>query len=278
MNATQALTFPTFGAFAAVDRARLSTLRVNGYDGIAGVFDETMADDFHDATYALRCAAVASIGAAGPLRCLDLCCGSGVFLARLAADFDLRGWGFDWSPRQIAIAQTRDCIGRVEYRTADVLDVRMPDEFDLATINFDALNHLLATNDWRGLLWRVHRALRDQGMLLFDINLPKRLSEDWNSPEVIVKESLVYIQVSEPPVFEAENVRRRTPMVIFKRHPSGMFTQHEALIEQFAMPLAAVISMLRDIGFSSVEVVAEEGAQPRGHVFNKHRAFLAARK
>jgi len=283
MAVEQALTsypagiFP-FGVFASVKRAGLSSLRVNDYDDIAGVFDETMGDDFHAATHDIRHEVVRAIGKTGALNCLDLCCGSGIFLSRLATEFEVLGWGFDLSTQQIAIARSRQPASPVTYRAADVRDVELPAGIDLATINFDALNHLLSTGDWRSLLRRVHGALRDGGRLLFDINLPKRLSEDWNSPEVIVKENLVYVQLSEKPSFEAENVRRRTPVVIFKRHPSGLFSQHEAHIEQLALPLTAVTSMLRDIGFSAVDVKAEEGWQPRGHIFNKHRAFLAARK
>jgi SAM-dependent methyltransferase len=269
--------FP-YGIFAFVPGRRFSQLRVNDYDDIASVFDEAMAFDFHEATHPLRQRVASAIGSADTLRCVDLCCGSGLFLSRLATDRGILGWGFDCSLNQIAVARGRSPGEQIVYQATDVLEAQFPGEIDLVSINFDALNHIGSAAEWRELFARIHRALRRQGRLLFDINLPERLASDWDSPEVIVKDGLVYVQVAEAPVFEGTCVRRRTPMVIFKREPSGFFRQHEALIEQFAMPLEAVTSMLKNTGFSQVEVIGEEGSNPRGHIFNKHRAFVLAGK
>jgi SAM-dependent methyltransferase len=269
--------FP-FGIFAFVAERSFAELRVNDYDDIASVYDAAMAIDFHDATHPMRRDVAISIATVGPLRCVDLCCGSGLFLSRLAKDRTITGWGFDRSPNQIALARARALGEQIVYQTADVCEAQIPEEADLVSINFDALNHIGSVAQWRALFARIHQSLAKEGKLLFDINLPERLASDWDSPEVIVKEDLVYIHMGETPSFEGDCIRRRTPMVIFKRDPSGLYRQHEARIEQLAMPLGTVMSMLRDVGFSRVDVIREEGPSPRGHIFNKHRAFLLAGK
>jgi SAM-dependent methyltransferase len=269
-----------FGNFVQGVWPTLEALKINDYDPIADVFDAVMGDDFHAATHHIRQNVALSICDERPLRCLDLCCGTGLFFALLSTDLPIIGYGLDRSMREIQIARKRQIgsSGRVDFRVADVIAGEYPPDMHFVTINFDALNHLRGASLWRQLFRRVFRSLVKDGVFLFDINLPERLSNDWNWPEVIFKDDLFYVHIGLPPTFRANTVVRRTPMIVFSKLPDGLFVRSAALIEQFAMPQQDVLELLASVGFRQMEVVVPATTEPIGHVFNKNRAFIMARK
>jgi hypothetical protein len=114
--------------------------------------------------------------------------------------------------------------------------------------------------------------------LLFDINLPARLAQDWNSPEVIIKDDLMYVHFGFPPKRRGNTVTRQTPMIIFSKRADGRFARGAALIEQFAMAARDVLRMLESVGFKSAKVIVAPTPAAVGHIFNKNRAFILARK
>lgn len=269
--------FPV-GAMAMFADVDAEPCQANDYDPIATVFDTVMADDFHAVTHHMREQVAASVARTDAIRCLDLCCGTGLFFELLAPRFHLDGVGLDRSRGQILVAEARSHLARasLRYSVGDVREVMFPSDVDLATINFDALNHLGSREQWRDVLGRACASLRVGGKLLIDVNLPARLANDWDSPEVIVKPEVVYIQLARPPIFEDGGVRRQTPIVLFLRGNDGRFVKRHMLIEQFAIPLEGLCELLRACGFSHLEMLQESTPNPQGHIFNKNRAFLAA--
>lgn len=254
----------------------LSDAVANDYNPIARLFDEIMGYDFHDATYPLRKTVAQRLMPDGYGACVDLCCGTGLFLWQLTKDFQIRGQGIDLSREQIAIAQKRLAHTSIGLRCENILSAELPNNTDLVTINMDALNHL-RTETWPELFAKIGRALSPTGGLLFDYNLPERLNMDWNSPEIIIKDHLTYIQIGNDPIHAGRTISRRTPMVIFEEGYNGTFQRHIAAVEHFSMPLEDTIAALRAAGLTKIEVVAHEGPTPNGHIFNKHRAYLLAR-
>ena len=251
---------------------------VNDYDAIAPMFDEIMGIDFHAATHHLRQEVAATVARGSSLACLDLCCGTGLFFDLLAGRFDLVGTGLDRSAGQIGMARNRPARSQCSYAVGDIRQTVFPSGVDLVTINFDALNHLGSRADWRNVIRRAHEALREGGALLLDVNLPDRLLHDWNAPEVIAKPEVVYIQLARPAVLEKEGVRRQTPVIMFKHDGDGRFSRYGMLIEQFAIPLDELCAMISESGFSDIQILQDASPLPMGHIFNKHRAFVSARR
>jgi ubiquinone/menaquinone biosynthesis C-methylase UbiE len=274
-----ALEFP-FGSFAASLPIVVRGVRVNDYDPIAEVFDQLMAIDFHAATHAIRREVVKGLAGHKQIRCLDLCCGTGLFFSLLASEFPIQGYGIDKSRGQISVARARKVspYASITYQVGDVRKVSFPKDVNLVTINFDALNHLLSEEEWRQILDKSRRSLTDNGVLLFDINLPERLAGDWSNPEVIVKDNLAYIQLGYAPVARKGTITRRTQMIIFKKTKRDVFARIDALVEQFSMSLSDVIKLLEGSGFRHIELISKQNETPKGHIFNKNRAFLCARK
>jgi SAM-dependent methyltransferase len=267
-------------AMKILERVVPSQIEINDYDSIADVFDEVMALDFHEATQHIRWHEIDNLCPHKTLHCLDLCCGTGLFLFMLAKRRDIHAFGIDISRGQIGIAKSRQIQSRsaISYSVSDILSADYPIGMGLVTINFDALNHLESAHDWSLVFKRVYSTLSDEGMFLFDINLPERLIVDWNNPEVIVKENITYVQLAHPVEIRDDGVVRLTDMIIFKDDGSGNFTKRSARIRQFALPLSRVLQLLANVGFSSVEAIAVFGNRPDGHIFNKNRAFIRACK
>lgn len=269
-----------FGDFAHFEADKSLFPAVNDYNSISSVFDAAMGLDFHAATHAIRCRPLSSFSASSPIRCLDLCCGTGLFFDFLVADRPISGHGVDLSSGQVAIAKGRMGSNRGEFtfEVGDVLGVELSSGFDLVTINFDALNHLGRRRDWQTVLVKAHRALRHGGRFVFDINLPRRLTHDWNTPEVILKDGLVYVQLAYPSRTIDGGVVRRTPMIILELNATGFYQRTHAMIEQFALPLSEVLEMVRAAGFTEVALLQGSESAPVGHIFNKNRAFISAHK
>lgn len=267
----------SLGAFATLHRRSNVSPEVNDYDPIAPAFDAVMGQDFHDATHHLRQGIAAELFSGTPLRCLDLCSGTGLFLDRLSQTIPLIGHGLDLSRGQVDIAIERNAGGRIQYSVADVTIAAFPNEMDLVSINFDALNHL-PTPKWHEVLARSRESLRPGGALILDVNLPDRLTSDWEAPEVIIKDDFAYVQLGLPFMRLGSAVTRRTPMIVFRREASGSFLRSEALIEQHAIPLQELVAQLIGVGFSTVDIIQDSSASPKGHIFNKNRAFLRANR
>jgi len=271
--------FP-FSAWVSLWIDSAGRLNVNDYDPIAEVFDDVMGTDFHAATHQLRRHVLQEHFHGQELVCLDLCCGTGIFFSLLAKDWSIRGLGIDLSSRQVDVARARaqSHSSHLQYENGDVTRTGYPERVDLVTINFDALNHLRSAELWKQTFAKAYASLKRGGGLLFDINLLQRLQGDWNKPEIIIKKHLMYIQVAFPPVYNSDGIIRRTHMLVFSRMDCGAFRRVDAVVEHLAMPVDRVFSLLDNAGFREARIVEAYRNEPRGHIFNKNRAFLFAIK
>jgi SAM-dependent methyltransferase len=261
-------------------RLDMGSLIVNDYDPIASVFDEVMGCDFLAAIGDFRITKLVDLlSKKSHYRVLDLCCGTGLFLCRIASLVKIDGIGIDLSKRQleVASARVRDEAAPVRLVRADILRTEFPSCCDLVTINFDSLNHLRKLEDWEAIFKKAFEALAPGGTLAFDVNTPERLTRDWDYPEVIVKEDLTYIHIGLEVKHFGGCVTRRTPMIIFKRH-GALFERIQALVEHMAVPNATIERILKESGFSRVSWYFPSKEQTKRHIFLKQRAFFVAEK
>lgn len=123
---------------------------------------------------------------AEPKTILDVACGEGTFVVAMAS----KGYevtGVDLSPEMIAAAQeqARNSGVSVNFKVQDMRSMDFGSQFDLVTCWFDSLNYLLTNADLTKAFKGVARALRHEGLFIFDMNTIHGLAfAYWQYPPV----------------------------------------------------------------------------------------------
>lgn len=264
---------------------------INDYDSIASVFDEVMGWDFLHATFRWKMSLIQGKkpdARAHGKRWLDLGCGTGLFLAHTCIE-GVSGLGIDRSEAVIGIARVRceelqaDC----GFIVQDIVEGEYGEGYDVITLNFDALNQIhtplnrdLGVENWKRVMNHAYHALKPGGVFHFDLNSTKRISKDWEYPEVISKLNVAYIQYG----LELEKVdqcqRRKTPMIIFHRNCSSsvQFERTIGVVEHLSAPVDVVVEIADKIGFDSISVTELDHMKAQDHIFLKNREFYTMLK
>lgn len=104
---------------------------------------------------------------------LDLGCGTGEHIERLTR-YGVQCTGIDSSGDMLKIARQR-CNSRAEFVAADMRNFDYYEEFDLVTCLFGSFDYMLTDEDVDRVLWNTWRALKPDGIGLFEV---------WNSVPV----------------------------------------------------------------------------------------------
>ncbi len=251
------------------------TWPVNDYGAMAGVYDEAMGADIAAIIAPMHTQIMGSKLASA--RVLDVCCGTGSYLralAHVAPNAELVG--IDLSTQQIAAAKEK---GRdISYVVGDATQVEFPGQCDFVTMNLDTMNHLRTPEDWETVQGKIYRALKPDGLFLFDINTQKRLARDLNFPEVIVKSDMRLIDLGVSVETMGEFIRQTHLMLAFKRMPDDTWREHHARIQHIAPSEEHLYQMLGEAGFSSWQEIPLSEEERGKHIFLKNRLFIKARK
>jgi ubiquinone/menaquinone biosynthesis C-methylase UbiE len=115
---------------------------------------------------------------ASPKSILDIACGEGTFAVKMAKK-GFQVTGVDQSPNMLRFARQKAEKARVRVRLIrrDMRFLNFQKRFDLVTCWFDSLNYLLKPTDLEKTFRGVYRALREQGLFIFDMNTIYSLSE-----------------------------------------------------------------------------------------------------
>lgn len=255
----------------------IAHIRVNDYDAIAAAFDRCMGDDYADIIAAPMLGAAKGLLRQSRIRHLDIGCGTGVLLLKLARRFGTDAHGVDLSAGQIRQAKIRaGKLGvQASFTVGDMRTTDFQEDFDLVTCNFDALNHVREPSAWIRIFRKVRRSLTDNGMFFFDLNTPNRIIRDWSNPEVILKHNICYLHCGLELRRGSGFVRRKLLMQVFDLS-DRFYRRSTAIVEETAIPNRTVITMLRRAGFSHVRLVPIAPALRASHVFMRNRAFFCA--
>lgn len=194
-----------------------------------------------------------------PSLVLDLGCGAGRLGIELEKH-DIRTWGVDISPDLIALARQR--APTAEFVEGSLLDAPFPAAGCAAAIG-EVLNYATVgdAKDLPRLFNRVHAALEEEGLFLFDLAGPGRVGagrafsqgDDW-AVGMIAEET------------EGMLVRRITT---FRREENGAWGRSDEVHQLRLWPVDQVVAALSSAGFRAEKIGAyDDLALPDGlHVY-----------
>jgi len=103
----------------------------------------------------------------------DLGCGTGLFACHLSRRWGVPVFAVDRSPEMLRVARCNCADPRVCWLRQDLRCLQLPYPVDLATANFDTVNHLLTAPSLRAAFRRVYANLRPGGWFVFDFVTPR---------------------------------------------------------------------------------------------------------
>lgn len=104
---------------------------------------------------------------------LELACGTGANLLELSRFYSVTG--LDSSPAMLRLARKK--LPGIEFHEQDMSSFQVGRKFDSVIIPYDSINHLRRFSDWIRTFRRAKRHLNAGGLLIFDVNTPRRLRE-----------------------------------------------------------------------------------------------------
>lgn len=109
-------------------------------------------------------------------RILDLCCGTGQMMAPLT-QHGFKVTGLDYSAEMLSYA--RENAPGTQLVQGDARNFSFDETFDAVLSMSASLNHMASLDDLGRVFDCVHRALREGGVFVFDVNHPAQLSSYW---------------------------------------------------------------------------------------------------
>ncbi|HEX8647115.1 MAG TPA: methyltransferase domain-containing protein [Thermoleophilaceae bacterium] len=157
-------------------RAAAADLALAAYEPLAPFYDRFTAESKYEPVLDAIETWARAQGLRGT-RLLDVACGTGKsFEPLLARGYEVSAC--DLSPAMVAEAQ-RNWAGVAEIVVADMRSLPWRSEFDLVTCVDDAVNYMLEEEDLRAALSSMARALRPEGIAVFDANTLLAYRTDW---------------------------------------------------------------------------------------------------
>ncbi|BAY81636.1 hypothetical protein NIES267_11130 [Calothrix parasitica NIES-267] len=109
---------------------------------------------------------------------LDLCCGTGNLMQALLHK-GYRVTGLDGSETMLDYARRNAPQG--EFVLGDARSFNLPERFDGVVSSSASLNHILSIDELNRVFSSVYRALKPNGLFMFDLNHAGQMQKWWNS-------------------------------------------------------------------------------------------------
>jgi len=212
-------------------------------------------------------------------RVLDLGCGTGTFLLKLAGQ-GIAGTGIDLSENMIALARKKaeQSPGRelIDFHVADMAGFSLDRRYDLVTSNLDSINHLPGEDEVRRTFSRAYEHLADGGLFYFDVHTVAGL-RTWSFRENVQEED--YFSFSR--AFFDEETRRGTLVIdAFRKVDPRVpyYARYRETIREKAYPLAQIFDWLKAARFSTVETIGPSSNLSVEEMEKLIRCFICAYK
>jgi SAM-dependent methyltransferase len=180
-------------------------------------------------------------------RVLDLCCGTG----QIAAALSRRGFnvtGLDNSAEMLAFA--KENAPRAKFVHSDARDFKFKQKFDAVVSTFDSVNHFLSLDEVEKVFVSVHRALKPNGVFVFDANTSRAFIENLNDDTAIVEDDNVCVLRAG---YDFRTKTGRYDITMF-RLIGGRWKRSDAVIEEKCFALRDLKTRLKNAGFDSIQI------------------------
>lgn len=209
------------------------------------------------------------------LAILELACGTGIIALKLAeAGHDVTG--YDLSADMLSLAQERieEAGQEIQLIEGDMRELPDIQAFDMVTCFSDSLCYLHQESDLLQVFEGVHRNLSEGGTFLFDVHSLFQMDHVFPGYQYIYQEeSEVFLWESFIGDYDhsVEHV-----LTFFVENEDGRFDRLQEIHQERSFPLETYQRLLKEAGFSSVELTAEFGESPVDETTT--RWFFAAKK
>ena len=176
----------------------------------------------------------------------DLACGTGTTALALARE-GIKMFAVDLSPAMCRLARGKARHARLPLRVvcADMRKFRLPEQVDLITCEYDALNHVPRKADLRMVAKAVARALRPGGYFFFDVNNRAGFERYWWRTFWIEQPGVVVVMRNS---HDSRRNRAWCELEWFVRE-GGLWRRHHERVDEVCWSPDEIRGVLQEAGF-----------------------------
>jgi Methylase involved in ubiquinone/menaquinone biosynthesis len=192
---------------------------------------------------------------------VDLGCGPGLYVKKFAESGAMIT-GIDWSKRSIKYAQenVRSEYQNTAFMNMNYLDLDFEKSFDIATLIFYDFC-VLSMKEQGKLLGKIHRALKDDGVFIFDVVTDKRRTPESTNVSICEKGGFwspaPYIEILNPFTYEVPKTEGMQYTIIAENGETRVIRLFHRL---FGMK--EITRLLNDFGFGVERIYSNLEGEP----------------
>lgn len=153
---------------------------------------------------------------------LDLACGEGSFAVVMAKNgFKVTGIDLSYEMLKFATEKARRNNVNVEFLHQDMRSISFEERFNLVTCWFDSLNYLLELKELERTFRGVCRALKRNGLFIFDMNTIHGLSVNWQRYPCAVEQDTPQLFEIHRPSYDSMEKIATLRITGFVKEPEG---------------------------------------------------------
>jgi SAM-dependent methyltransferase len=236
------------------------------YDLLAPHYDAVAGDSVTEATFIDGLIKHACPGA---VTLLEVACGTGDIIARLAARYQVSG--LDISPGMLAVAREK-LPQRTPLYLADMSSFKLETTFDAIVCVYHGINHLLDFSDWENFFDCAREHLNCGGLLIFDIITVRDLEMMARIRQTVQQFGDNYLLIRVRPSGE---VLFDWDIEVYELQPGGRYRLLREVIRTASFPHDKIRKALGE-RFSNVIIIDSDGSVVNGD--NENRTWFVCTK
>ncbi len=206
---------------------------------------------------------------------LELACGTG----NISIPMGRKGYeitAIDRSVDMLSQAQQKanDLDLNIQFYQQDMLNLQLQERYNTILCLCDGVNYILDLEDLRIFFLKVYSLLREGGVFIFDISTYYKLKEILGGNTY--GEDLGNITYLWENYFSPEEEKVEMDLTFFQENKHGLYEKHKEFHIQKAYRHQELCSLLKKIGFSTVDMYHELSFNPPKE--DSHRIFFVCRK
>ena len=190
-----------------------------------------------------------------PKKILDVACGIGTFAIGMAKQ-GYQVTGIDLSENMLEIAKQNMVLQNtsVNFIKMDMRELNFNSEFDLVTCFYDSLNYILKIHDLKKVFNGMYNALRDNGLLIFDMNTVYGLAVNWQSSNCVIQKDNEYYFELHTTDFDFEKNIAILKIIGFKKM-NNHWEKFEEIHKEKAYTQKVIENCLIEAGFKKPKLL-----------------------